>query len=172
MTKLTTLLFALLVYAIPAEAQSGTRTVLLTGRVSEISLKDSSEKYLAGARVEIWTRGEKLSSVNTTAKGLYSCRLDYFNSYIVKYYAEGLVTKMVEIDATDFARETRERGFTMEVDMTLFKKTPGCREFEFLGDMPIGKARYSKRANTVVWDNDYTDEVNHRIRSAAASCRK
>jgi len=172
MTRFTNLLIALLFLTTASYAQSGKRNVQLTGRVSEVLLKDSSERVLSNARVEIWTRGELLSSVQANSKGMYTCRLDYSNSYLVKYIADGFVTKMVEVDATDFLRESRDRGFTMEVDMTLFRKSSGCREFEFLGDTPIGRARYSKRANTVVWDRDYTNEVNFRIRTAAASCTK
>jgi hypothetical protein len=155
-----------------AQADAETQAVRLTGRVMEMSLNDSTESFMQQALVEIWSNGELLSTMETNSKGRYDCKLAFFNSYIVKYRKDGFVQKMVEIDATDFARESRERGFTMEVDMTLFRRQPGCREFEFLGEIPIARASYNKRANTLVWDKRYTKEMNERLRSAVAECRK
>jgi hypothetical protein len=155
-----------------AQADAETQSVRLTGRVMEMSLNDSTESFMQQASVEIWSNGEMLSTMETNSKGRYDCKLAFFNSYIVKYKKDGFVQKMVEIDATDFARESRERGFTIEVDMTLFKRQPGCREFEFLGEIPIARASYSKRANTLVWDKRYTKEMNDRLRTAVAECRK
>jgi len=167
---LIALLFGLISSSLAQTSDS--HSVVLNGRVSELSLLDSSEKFMSGATIEIWSSDELLDSITTNQKGRYECRLPYFGSYLIKYKSEGFVMKMVEIDATDFARETRVRGFTLEVDMTLFKKQPGCREFEFLGEVPIGKASFNKRENTVVWDGEHTEAINSRIRLAAASCSK
>lgn len=155
-----------------AQADAETQSVRLTGRVMEIFLKDSSESIMPQASVEIWSNGEMLTTIETNSKGRYDCKLAFFNSYVVKYKKDGFVQKMVAIDATDFARESRERGFTIEVDMTLFKRQPGCREFEFLGEIPIARASYNKRANTLVWDKRYIQEMNDRLVSAVAECRK
>jgi hypothetical protein len=157
-------------FAQPAQAQS--KTVLLTGRVSEIVFPDSSERSFGEAVVEIWSRDEMLKRISTNSKGMYNCRLEYFNYYTVKYFADSMVTKMVEIDATDFAQETRERGFTMVVDMTLFRQKTSCPGFGFLGEEPVGKARYNKRARSVVWDFEHTAAINDRIRDTLASCTK
>lgn len=154
-----------------AQDQSG-RSVVLMGKMTEVRLTDSVETVLPGATVEIWARGELLSSVKTGNKGRYSCMLPYFNTYLVKYLSDGFVTKMVEVDATDFAQETRERGFTLEVDITLFRSFAGCRDFEFLGEVPVARARFNKRENTVVWDQDYVERINNRIRLAAETCGK
>ena len=155
-----------------AQADAEMQSVRLTGRVMEIFLNDSSESFMPDASVEIWSNGEILSTIETNSKGRYDCKLAFFNSYVVKYKKEGFVQKMVAIDATDFALESRERGFTIEVDMTLFRRHPGCRELEFLGEIPIARASYSKRANTLLWDKGYTQKMNERLHSAVAECRK
>jgi hypothetical protein len=155
-----------------AQADAETQSVRLTGRVLEISLKDSSESFMPNASVEIWSNGEMLSTIETNSKGRYDCKLAFFNSYVVKYKKEGFVQKMVAIDATDFALESRLRGFTIELDMTLFRRQPGCRELEFLGEIPVARASYNKPANTLMWDKGYTQKMNERLLSAVEECRK
>jgi hypothetical protein len=147
-------------------------SVRLSGKVTELSMIDSAERTMSGASIEVWSRGEKLMTVPTGVKGRYQCNLPFFNTYQIKYLAPEFVTKMVDIDATDFARETRERGFNIEVDMTLFRKEAGCVEFDFLSETPVAKARYNKKENTVVWDQDHIERMNGKIRNAMATCRK
>lgn len=173
--KQLTMIFALLAappLGLLAQPTADSQNVRLTGRVTELTLADSSEVFLAGAQIEIWSSGELLSTIESNVKGRYDSRLSFFKSYVVKYKRDGYVMKMVEIDATDFAEQSRDRGFIIELDMTLFRMYPGCKKFEFLGEIPIAKASYNKREGTLVWDNSHTSRVNERIRVAVAECRK
>lgn len=145
--------------------------VLLTGQITKLDLRDSTEIPAAGVPVEIWANGALVATVTTATKGKYQYRLPFYNSYTIKYGSWPLIRKMVEIDATDFSKDAQNRGFEMNIDIALFEDR-GFKALEFLKETPVGKASYSKRSRSVVWDADHTEAVNNRIQTAMMAYKK
>lgn len=172
MKKLLSLLVLFIVSFAPLWSQSGPQKfVLLTGVVTKLDMQDSTETTVSNVPVEIWANGELLATVTTASKGKYQYRLPFYNTYIIKYGAWPYVSKMVEIDASDFSKDAQSRGFEMNIDIVLFEDR-GNKQLEFLKETPVAKAAYNKRNRTVVWDIDHTESVNQRMRTAMSAYRK
>jgi hypothetical protein len=172
MKQLITLLVAFSLMISVTWAQAGPRKfVLLTGVVTKLDMRDSSETPVNNVPVEIWANGELLATITTASKGRYQYRLPFYNTYMIKFGAWPYVTKMVEIDASDFTKEAQTRGFEMNIDIVLFEDR-GNKQLDFLKETPVAKAAYSKRNRTVIWDIDHTESVNQRMRTAMSARRK
>lgn len=137
-------------------------SVILQGKILHMNLTDSSEAGLADIPVEIWSDDSLLATIFSQDKGKYKFSLPFFHHYMIKYGGGDHIVKMVEVDASDFAQQTRMRGYILDVDIILFDS--GLVDgLEFLEQEPIAKALYSKAENTVVWEAERTEEMNARI---------
>jgi len=156
------LLFSLGVFT-SSFIQASPLYIMLSGKVTLMSLHDSSEKGLAGVPVEIWANGELVETIRSGPKGKYTYKLPYYANYTIKFGAYPLIKKMIEIDATDFARDTQNNGFSMIIDVSLFTNENNVIGLDFLTKTPIGKASYNKKARTTVWDEEHTEQVNRQL---------
>jgi len=149
-----------------AQSQSGTSAVIqILGRVTELSLADSSEKPIDGINIEVWADDTLQMVLVTASKGKYRCALPYHKKYVLKYGGGGYIQKMVEIDATGFLEQHKTASFAVSVDITLFK-SDHLQEFDFLKQMPVAVATYRKKDNTVTWDGDHNRYMNGLIHAA------
>jgi hypothetical protein len=142
--------------------------VFLNGTITKLNIADSSEVPAAGVPIEIWANDNLVATVLTGPKGRYNYKLPFFSRYTIKYGSVPFVKKMIEIDASDFAKRSRKHGFEMNIDVALFEDK-GYAGLDFLRVTPIAKAEYSRRLNSVKWDRDHTEKVNSRIKIAIAS---
>jgi hypothetical protein len=158
-----------------AHAQSksggGKQYVFLNGIITTLNMADSTEVPAAGVPVEIWANGDLVATVISGQKGRYNYKLPFYSRYTIKYGSVPYVRKMIEIDASDFAKESQKRGFDMNIDIALFEDR-GYPGLDFLRETPVAKAEYSRRMNTVKWDGSHTESVNGRIKTAIASFHK
>ncbi|MEN9346712.1 MAG: hypothetical protein RLZZ77_223 [Bacteroidota bacterium] len=149
-----------------AQSQSGTTAVIqIFGRVTELSLTDSSEKPMDGVNIEVWADDTLQMTLLTASKGKYRCALPYHKKYVLKYGGGGYIQKMVEIDAEGFLDQHKAASFTVSVDITLFKSN-NLQDFDFLKQMPVAVATYRKKDNNVSWDEDHYRYMNGLIRAA------
>lgn len=152
-------------------AQNTEKQVQLTGKVTELNLKDSSEKPINDVLIDVWADGIKIASMSSMKGGKYKTTLPYHRKYLIKYSGYQMVGKMVEIDAADFLEEARVLAFAMTIDVALFHND-NFMGLDFLSEVPVAKARYKHKLKTVEWDTKYTSSVNTRIRSVLIAYSK
>lgn len=160
-------LIAALILTIVANAQQWSE-ITMRGRLTEINLTDSSEHILHDVPIEIW-KDDSLSSVlYSDEKGRYKFSLPFFHSYEIRYGREPYVQKTVVVDALDFAQSTMERGFKLEIDISLFEAQEGL-DMNFLKEEPIAVAAYNKQENTVVWNAEHIERIQEKMRLSAVA---
>ncbi|MCC6599789.1 MAG: hypothetical protein IT223_03850 [Crocinitomicaceae bacterium] len=141
--------------------QSVGKQIVVSGKITELSLKDSSEKLLNGATVEVWADGKHILSMTSESAGRYQGLLPFHKVYRFHYKMNSYIGKIVEFDATDFLYD-RSRAVAINIDMALFRNN-NYMGLDFLSEVPIGKATYKNKA--VVWDYTHTASVSSRIKS-------
>lgn len=154
-----------------SKSGGGKQYVFLNGTITKLNIADSTEVPAAGVPIEIWANGDLVATVLSGPKGRYNYKLPFYSRYTIKYGSVPYVRKMIEIDASDFAKESQKRGFDMNIDIALFEDK-GYAGLDFLHETPVAKAEYSRRLNSVKWDGDHTEQVNGRIKTAIASFHK
>jgi hypothetical protein len=164
-------LFTLGVANAQSKSSGGKQYVFLHGVITKLNIVDSTEVPAAGIPIEIWANGDLLTTVMSGQKGRYKYKLPFYSRYTIKYGSVPYVKKMIEIDASDFARKSQKRGFEMNIDIALFEDR-GYPGLDFLLQTPVAKAEYSRRMNTVKWDGRHTEAVNDRIKTAIATFQK
>lgn len=121
-----------------------------------------SAKKLPDIKITIFKNGAKIQEVVTGANGKYEFNLDFGADYKMVYEGGTMVSKNILIDTRNIPEEERQGGFGMNVDMTLFKETPGL-DVSIL-DKPIGKAKYQAGDGALSWDYEYTREIQDELR--------
>ena len=136
--------------------------ITLQGKTFEASLTDSTEVALMDIPIEIWADDSILAVIYSQDKGRYKFSLPFFHRYRVRYGGGNLISKWVEIDANNFVMPTRYKGYTLDIDIVLFKAGL-VKGLEFLDTDPIARAYFSPTEKTVVWDIDLTERMNRKL---------
>lgn len=154
----------LIILSISASAQTfGKSKIILQGKVTELFLSDSTEKPLDKVSVQIWTDGKLVSEIKTAHRGKYRMEAPYKELYQIKYVQDGCVTKTVELETKSIKREEAAIRLLLTIDISLFKENSAC-DFNFLGEMPVAKAKVLRRKDNISWDLDYNKAMQDRIR--------
>lgn len=124
--------------------------VILAGKVVD----HWTERPIKGVEVIVTGADGRSQRVTTNEFGLYGLVLPCDRPVRITYTKKGLVSKMVEVDATGIPAGERGQGFRVQVDMRLFAPLQG-EDLSFLEE-PIGKARYEIASDQLRWDMDYT----------------
>lgn len=82
--------------------------------------------------------------------------------YRVDFTADGYVTKHVVIDARSIPLEDQLGGFSMDIDITLFKAIDGV-DYELL-EKPIGVSRYDTYSYSIAWDQDQVVRMQDKMK--------
>lgn len=135
----------------------------LHGQVFELNLKDSIERPLVGAVIEIWSGDEFITSLESGSKGKYKIHLSYYPVYHIKFGKSPFITKVIEINAKGFTRAAEFGVVNLDLDVSIFKN----ENFLGLGFMdytPVAKASFNKSKGVITWDEKYSKQINGRIR--------
>jgi hypothetical protein len=163
MKSITLILTACMIhFTVLAQNNEKKKLVDLHGVVSYMHMPDSSETELADIAIEIWSEGQMIAVTKSDQKGRYRYKLPFYHNYHIKYGQKPYLTKIVEIDATDFSYEAQERGYEIEVDIALIigRDNPAL---DFLKNTPIARAAYSKKDNRLEWDVEYVERMNNKL---------
>jgi hypothetical protein len=152
----------LLVLCIASTAQSKVKCVTISGKVLELNLLDSLEKPMAGIPIEVWSGNAIIATFKSESKGKYNIKLAYYPTYTIKFGNANYVTKIVEIDASNFKEASGFGLIQLTLDIALFKNK-GYLGLDFMSTTPVAKAFFHKRKGAVVWDMDYSEKMNSRI---------
>ncbi|MEY3397570.1 MAG: hypothetical protein RL220_164 [Bacteroidota bacterium] len=161
------LFFTALIFCFETEAQDPRwNQINMTGRITQLSLPDSAEFQAGGLPVEIWSDDSLTTVIYADNRGRYSFSLPFFHRYQIRYGGSDYVQKTVEIDATDFSQGTMTRGYTLDIDMALFKSDPK-HPISIAG--PVARAAYDKKSDAVLWDAAHTEKVRKATLQAIAA---
>jgi hypothetical protein len=155
-------ILALVMLYLQGTAQSNVKCVTISGKVLELNLLDSLEKPMAGIPIEVWSGNSIIATFKSESKGKYNIKLAYYPSYTIKFGNANYVTKIVEIDASDFKEASGFGLIQLTLDITLFKNK-GYMGLDFMSNTPVAKAFFHKRKGAIVWDMSYSEKVNTRI---------
>jgi hypothetical protein len=154
-----------------AQAQTfGRSKVVLQGKVTELYLKDSTEKALDKVSVQIWSDQKLVAEIKTAHHGKYQLEAPYKENYSIKYVQDGYVTKTVDLDTKSIKREETAIRLMLTIDISLFKENAAC-DFSFLNEMPVAKAKVLRRKDEITWDIDYNFKMQERIRKEIIKAR-
>ncbi len=143
-------------------AQSNVKCVTISGKVLELNLLDSLEKPIAGIPIEVWSGNSIIATFKSESKGKYNLKLAYYPTYTIKFGNANYVTKIVEIDASNFKEASGFGLIQLTLDIALFKNK-GYLGLDFMSNTPVAKAFFHKRKGAIVWDMDYSQKMNYRI---------
>ncbi len=125
----------------------------LHGNVTDYFTSDG----IKGAKVSLKESNKDVFSAFTLRKGFYAFELDSGKVYTVEFSKEDMVTKTVIINTKNcFCSDTM--FYDMELQMTMFKESPG---FDFsLFKIPIAMSMYDPSVRNMTWfSNDYTNRI-------------
>jgi hypothetical protein len=143
-------------------AQSKVKCVTISGRITELNLLDSLERPITGIPIEVWSGNSIIATFKSESKGKYNLKLAYYPIYTIKFGNANYVTKVVEIDASNFKEASGFGMVLMTLDITLFKNK-GYMGLDFMSTTPVAKAFFHRRKGAIVWDMEYADKINARI---------
>ena len=121
------------------------------------------DKPIANAEIIVYEDDEEVDNQKTNQEGFYILDLYYDKFYRIEYHYSSFITKFITIDTRSIPANDREGGYEMYVDMTVFKSIGGMDISLF--ERPIGKAKYDSIRAEIVWDIDYTNNLQEKIKS-------
>lgn len=116
-----------------------------------------------GIPIEIWSEGELITSLESGAKGKYNLHLTYYPSYQIRFGKAPYITKVIEINAKGFARAAEFGVVNLDLDVSIFKNE-NFMGMAFMDYTPVAKAFFNKSKGVIMWDANYSEEMNGRIR--------
>jgi hypothetical protein len=96
----------------------------------------------------------------TYGDGRYEVNLMEVRTYRITYAAPGHVSKIVEVDMEGSVPESWDRGYGMNVDITLLEPKEGMDLSLF--SEPFGRARYVASRDVFEWDTDHSKAMRAR----------
>ncbi len=135
----------------------------LHGQVFELNLIDSIERPVMGIPIEIYNGEELITSLSSGPKGKYSLNLVYYPKYTIKFGSAPYIPKVIEIDAKGFNRAAEFGMVNLDLDVSIFKDE-NFMGMDFMNYTPVAKASLSKSKGIIIWDENYSTQMNGRIR--------
>ncbi|MFN0032898.1 MAG: hypothetical protein ACKVOR_12125 [Flavobacteriales bacterium] len=159
MSKLTTLLFIMVICATTSVAQP-TRKDLdgkyfhLKGTVYEVDMFAAASKAAADVEVLVYQDSEIFVAFNTASRGLYEFYLPVGHEYELVFGGKEFVNKKVYVDTRLVPEEKKPQVF--DLDMGLFRPLDG-QEFPVLQEAFV-QVGYDEELAKLAANLEYTEE--------------
>lgn len=123
---------------------------------------DTTGRGLGGAVLEVFVDGAKVAQDTTTSSGKYKLKkVPYSSVYHLVYKHPDFLTKVVEVDVSQFAKEnTQQLG--LDINVVLYRNN-NYIGVNFLKTKPFGKGYYDVKKKQIIWDEAYTEELRYRL---------
>ena len=155
--KFSIRLTLILIACLTIQATSAKDDLLLRGVVTDID----SKKEIENCVVTAYKDGKKQYSISTKANGKYEFHLDLGYHYDIKFSRDQYVSKIVHFDLKNMTPEESQGGFQIYLPLKIFKTQKGFNKR--ILTQPAGQIAYVKGANTLLWDEEYSNKINLKI---------
>jgi tetratricopeptide (TPR) repeat protein len=125
-----------------------------------------NSKKMDGVTVTVKKNGQEVDKIVTNASGKYEFFLDIAGDYLIEYSKSGVVSKKVALDSKNVPIDDASAGFSMNIDMTLFKTMEGL-DVSIL-NQPIGRAKYNAETGQLEFDFEYTKTIKDQLNKMMA----
>ena len=120
-----------------------------------------NSKKMDGVTVSVKKNGKEIDKLVTNTSGKYEFFLDIAGDYLIEYSKAGIVSKKVALDSKNVPLDDATAGFSMNIDMTLFKTMEGL-DVSIL-NQPIGRAKYNAETAQLEFDYEYTKTIKDQL---------
>jgi hypothetical protein len=121
-----------------------------------------SKRPITSGKVIISNELNEVSTIPVDSMGRWIELIPCDHIYRVDFTAEGYATKHVIIDARSIPLEEQLGGFSMDIDITLFKAIDGV-DYTLL-EKPIGVSRYDTYTYSISWDSDQVVRMQDQMK--------
>lgn len=121
-----------------------------------------SKRPVKSGKVTISNEKNEVRMIPVDSVGGWIDLLPCDHLYKIQFTAPGYVTKHIVIDARSIPLEDQLGGFSMDVDITLFKAIDGV-DYEIL-EKPVGISRYDPYTYSIAWDPNQVGRMQDKLK--------
>lgn len=156
----TLFLFASLLFAgVLVQAQNS--GVLIFGHIYH----NGTDKPVKGAYA-VSTVNDSYTKAVVDKEGKFEMAIPYDRIVEISFKADGMVTKIVEVNTQNVPEKGRADGYGIDMDLFLFKTSDKCDLSVF--EKPIGRSTYDAAADNFVFDSAYQTQVHDAVKKATS----